>query len=118
MLRSVAMPVRKAASGWSRKRVIPSVARDRCGRAAPKCRSSHHPPTPVPRYARDDSLAVILAIFIAGCSTTSQQKFDQPIADSRAQIEQLVRQAAIPSAAIAVAVDDRIVWLDSFGAPV
>src|SRR5438874_1486665 len=79
MLRFMAMPVRKAASGWSRS---------------------------------------LVAVFFAACSTASSPHFDHPIADSRAQIEQLVRNAAIPSAAIAVAVDDRVVWLDSFGEPV
>ncbi len=34
--------------------VIPSVARNRCGRAA---RSSSRPPTPLPRYARDDMIS-------------------------------------------------------------
>ena len=73
--------------------------------------------TPVRKAASEWSRSLV-AILLAGCSTSSQPQFDIPIAESHAQVEQLVRQAAIPSAAIAVAAGDRIVWLDGFGAPV
>lgn len=61
--------------------------------------------------------ALALAVLF-GCSNAPSTQFDLAIAESHAQVERLVRDAAIPSAAIAVTVGDRIVWLDSFGASV
>jgi len=55
------------------------------------------------------SAVTLAVIFLTGCFIAPSTQFDRAKTESHAQVEGLVHDAAIASAAIAVTVGDRIV---------